>query len=600
MKLLTKITLLCGLFAGTLYAQKDTVNLSEVLVSANRISIPFEKNSRSIVLITAEDIKHTPADNIAELLQQIAGIDVRTRGVDGMQSDLYIRGGSFDQTLVLIDGVKMDDIQTGHHTMNAILPLEVVQRIEIIKGPAARIYGQNAFTGAVNIVTKTVSDEQLNFGVNYGSYSNMKAVGSYGQSFDNGGVLTSFTYQASDGYRYNTDFENYSGFVKSEVDGYQFLGSFTERKFGANGFYASPDYKDQYEETQTSVLAVSKVFESEKITITPRISWKRNQDMYLFLRQDPDFFRNFHISNNYGAEANMELRSDLGKTGIGVDISSDLLASSNLGNRNRTTITAFLEHRFEFAQGKFDFTPGIAMSYFSDFNTEAFPGIDLGYRISEAVKLYGNVGYTYRVPTFTDLYYKGPTTEGNPDLEPESALAEELGIQLNLKAFNFEFALFQRNSENLIDWTRENEDDKWQTQNFSKVHTKGFDLNANYNFTVGVQPQRINLGYSFIDDNIKDVDVAYARYSLNSIKHHLTSNIITRFSNIFSQEIAFRFVERTDGSTYNLMDAKFLADLNKWEISATFNNIFNEVYTETNLVPMPLGNYMLGVRYRVY
>ncbi len=600
MRISNKILYVLLFICASTYAQKDTINLKEVEITSNRISIPFEKNSRSIVLITAEQIQNSPADNIAELLQQVAGIDVRTRGVDGMQSDLYIRGGSFDQTLVLIDGVKMDDIQTGHHSMNAILPLEVVQRIEIIKGPAARIFGQNAFTGAVNIVTKDVSNDQLDLGVNYGSYDNFKAVGSWGQSFENGGILTSLTYQTSDGYRYNTDFENYSAFIKTEVDGYQFLGTFTERKFGANGFYASPAYIDQYEETQTSVLAVSKVFESEKTTVTPRVYWKRNQDMYLFLRQDPDYFRNLHISNNYGVEGNMELRSNLGKTGIGVDVSRDFLASNNLGNHDRTSVTAFFEHRFEFAQGRFDLTPGVALSYYSDFDTQAFPGIDMGYRISDAVKFYGNIGYTYRVPTFTDLYYNGPTTQGNPDLQPESALAEELGIKVNLNAFNFELAIFNRNSDDLIDWTKENEDDKWQTQNFSEVQTKGFDLNANYNFILGAQPQRINVGYSFIDDDIRDVDVAFTRYSLNSIKHHFTTDLVTRFSDVFSQEIAFRFVERTDGTTYNLMDTKFVAALNKWEITAVFNNIFNEEYTETNLVPMPKGNYMLGVKYRIY
>ena len=99
--------------------------LEEVVISAQRIETPFSKNSQSIMIITAEDIKLNPATSVAELLQQVAGLDIRQRGTKGMQADLYIRGGGFDQTLVLIDGIKMDDSQTGHHILNATLPFEI-------------------------------------------------------------------------------------------------------------------------------------------------------------------------------------------------------------------------------------------------------------------------------------------------------------------------------------------------------------------------------------------------------------------------------------------------------------------------------------------
>ena len=118
--------------------------LDSITIKSTRIELPFKKNSRTITLISSEIIRQSPATNLAELLQQEAGIDVRRQGVNGMQADLYIRGGSFDQTLLLIDGIKVEDPQTGHHTLNMALPLEVIERVEIIKGPAARVFGQNA------------------------------------------------------------------------------------------------------------------------------------------------------------------------------------------------------------------------------------------------------------------------------------------------------------------------------------------------------------------------------------------------------------------------------------------------------------------------
>jgi len=588
------------LFSNAVFAQQDTIKLKEVKVSSNRISLPFSKTSQTIKLISKEEINNATASNLADLLQQVAGIDIRRRGIDGMQSDLYIRGGNFDQTLILIDGVKMDDVQTGHHSMNAILPLEDIERIEIIKGPAARVYGQNAFTGAINIVTKKVRHNALNLNVNYGSYQNKKGLAAISQKYNEGDLYASVSFQKSDGYRYNTDFQNVNSFLKASIKNYQLISSFSQRKFGANGFYASPDYTDQYEETQTNLIAVSSSYKTSSLNIKPRIYWRRNQDMYLFLRDNPSYYRNLHISNKLGAETNVVVNSSLGKTGIGLDVSRTFLVSNNLGNHTRTIITGFLEHRFEF-DNKLDITPGIAVSYYSDFNTNAFPGLAVGYRISDKVKVYGNIGYTYRVPTFTDMFYVGPTTQGNPNLKPESALSEEIGFKYNTKSFFLTLALFNRNSDNLIDWTKENEADKWETKNFSKVITQGIETTATYQFEINNFNQALQLGYNYINDDIKDVNVQFTRYSLNSIKHQLTSSIQTEFFKNIHQNVSFRYIERTDGTSYNVVDAKILASLSKkFQISLNANNIFNTVYTETNLVPMPKGNIMAGLKYSIY
>lgn len=590
------------LFVGvSMYAQKDTIKLKEVSITTNRIILPFSKNSRAITLITSNEIKNSSSTNVADLLQNIIGIDIRRRGVDGMQSDLYIRGGNFNQTLVLIDGVKMDDAQTGHHTMNAILPLENIERIEIIKGPAARIYGQNAFTGAINIVTKSSIDNSLNLNFNYGSYNNIKGTTSLSQQFKNGNVLASFGFQQSDGYRFNTDFENSTAFLKSNIKNYKLLTSFTQRKFGANGFYASPDFKDQYEETQTSLVALSTRYSNNIVVVKPRLYWRRNQDIYLFLRENPSYYRNLHISNKIGAETNVVYNSVLGKTGIGIDISRIFLVSNNLGNHNRTAITGFLEHRFELLNENLDITPGVAISYYSDFDSKAFPGVDIGYRISDRIKFFGNVGYTYRVPTFTDLFYVGPTTMGNPDLKPESALAEELGFKYVTPNFKINLALFHRKSDNLIDWTKDNEEDTWETRNFSEVTTKGIETEINLNFNLANYKQEFTVSYSFMEDVIKDTNIKYTRYTLNSIKHQISSSFNIKFTTLLSQNITYRYVERTNGESYIIIDTKVSAKIkNKTNFFVTVNNILNTKYTETNLVPMPKANLMFGLSYKIY
>lgn len=581
--------------------EKKMENLDEIILTSNRIEVPFSENSRTIHVISTEDIQNSTSNNVADLLQQFTGVDIRRRGVDGMQSDLYIRGGSFDQTLVLIDGIKTENPQTGHHTMNIMIPIENIERIEIIKGPAARIYGQNAFTGAINIVTKKIVNTQLTGELAYGSYHTGTVAVTGGINLKNSSHQVHVSRKVSGGYRYNTDFKNRNVFIKSKFNTsstpIDVIATFMDRKFGANGFYASPKAKDQYEETQSSLVGVSTNLSSNNFTFKPKIYWKRGQDMYEFIRDKPEVYRNLHITNKIGGEFNTTLDSKIGMTGFGVDVAQVFISSNNLGDHDRTMITGFLEHRFSIFNEKFDVTPGVALTYYSDFDFHAFPGIDLGYRVSESFKVYGNMGYTYRIPTYTDLYYSSPITIGNINLNPEKALSEEIGAKYNSKKFTVNVALFYRDAKDLIDYVKEKEEDKWKAENLAEVTTKGIETEVQYRFDLSGFQQNFNMGYTFLEDNILEQDLPFSRYSLNSIKHQLTANFGSQFLKYLRQNIAFRFIERPDGTSYSVVDFKLTAMYKDLELSGMFNNIFNTEYTETNLVPMPKSNVLFILKY---
>ena len=602
LKLRFAFTLLLVATSSIIAQQTQTrQELDTVLIKSTRIDIPFKENARTIQIITADIIKKSAATNVAELLQQVAGVDIRRRGTAGSQADLYIRGGGFDQTLLLIDGIKMDDAQTGHHTLNAALPIEVIERIEIVKGPAARIFGQNAFNGAINIVTKKKLNSTVSANIEAGSFGQLNGSVTFGKETENTTIIAYIGTLTSDGYRINSDYENYNYFFKGTFNKQKqpinVIATFFDRKFGAQNFYTPPSFGlNEYEETQNSLLGISTTFQSEKFKLTPRLYWRRGQDIFLLQRDNPSFYRNLHITNKVGAEANASYTSSLGITGFGLDISRVSISSNNLGDRNRTMVNLFLEHRFK--TGNFDITPGVAVTYFSDFKFHAFPGLDIGYKVSDNLRAYGNIGYTYRIPTYTDLYYNDSSTTGNPNLKPEEALAQELGLKYNTNNLYATVSVFNRDADNLIDFIRPNTTaTKFEATNIAEVNTKGFEFDANYTFKIKDYDQSLAVGYTFLEDNIKDQDRDLSRYRLNTLKHHFTTRLRTQLFKNVSQNIIYKHAERTDGQSYNVWDASIIFNFNKFDFTVTANNIFNAEFIETGFVPMPESNVLFGLRY---
>ena len=589
------------LFSTVAFSQQDSARvLQQVVIQTNRIQTGFDETAASVIVISAADLKQAPAISVSDLLHYVAGVDIRQRGAHGVQADAGIRGSTFDQVLILINGIKISDAQTGHHSLNLPIDVDNIERIEVLKGPAARIFGQNAFAGAINIITKNPDKAFIKLQAIGGSNGLGGFRISAAQTSDKVKHYLSASRDFSDGYQYNTAYTINNFFYQSQVNTnvgkLSVLAGYTDRAFGANGFYASPAFTDQYETVQTSLAAVTlQTQPSEKVSIQHRVYWRRNFDDYIFNRFNPSAYRNLHLNNTVGYEANATLTHNHGSTGLGLDVNQLWLRSTNLGDRERTVVTLFAEHRIELLNKRLHLTPGIQFNYYSDFGANLFPGIDAGFNLTQHVAVFGNMGYTYRVPTYTDLYYSDPANLGNPELQPEYAISYEGGVKLiQSKKVQGQVSYFVRDGKRIIDWTKVQESDPWRPDNLIGINMQGVDLNITW------KPAKIiavNAGYTYIDAD-KVSDSGFSRYAFENLNHQAQGGVTLFYYKSFSHSINYRYCDRANLPDYHLVDSRLMWQGKTFGAFTDLTNIFDVTYKETNLVTMPGRWFKVGVSYR--
>lgn len=595
------------MFFNAVYANAQvdtTIVMSGLVVNGNRTSTPFSEASRNIQIITKKDISKKPVQSIPEILSYTPGVDIRQRGPMGVQSDIGIRGGTFEQTLILLNGIKLTDTQTGHHVMNIPIPLDNIQQIEVLKGPGARIYGRDAFAGAVNFITKIPDDQKIGLRTYAGSFGSLGnnltfslPMGKYKQSL-------SLSRDVSEGYRYNTDYKIDNIYYQSELpvkEGvYELIFGLTDRKFGANGFYISPNHTEQYEEVRTSITSLSYESNINRFYIKPRIYWRTNRDKYMIFRNNPGAYQNLHKTNLIGAEINSSYQSSMGVTGFGIEYRKEIIygdwlrggteLKSNIDGFERDDFGLFADHKFKIGR-RLDITPGAFLNWSSDFDLKAFPGIDFGYNINNKIRLFGNVGNSYRIPTMYDLYYIDSSHEGNPELMPEEAITYELGFRYLIKGISLEGIYFVRDASQLIDWVQNPEDSVWRSQNLQDVLTSGVELAMNIDFNELIRPDlwlsNIDLSYNYLDQNIDEVEGIQSRYALEHVRNQVILGINHKIAGKLKNSFKARYVDRIEQDSYLLLDDRiFYEHSDKFTAFLEVVNLTDQTYTEV-MTQMP-------------
>jgi len=571
--------------------------LDSIVVTSNRTPVTFTKLGRTISVLTKTELSKLPITTVQEALEYVNSLDVKQRGPEGVQADISIRGGTFEQTLILIDGTRLTDPQTAHHNMNLPISLDVIERVEILKGQGSRIHGSNAFGGIINIITKSNASNDLNVGLMGGDNAYYKFDINGSVKLSNTNHFFSISKNKSDGYRFNTNFENInisliSSFNFNSAVLKTILG-YTGKDFGANSFYTNK-FPNQAEKTRTKFAAITSEFNLGIFYFSPKVYWRGNDDEFLLNKDNPGFYKNNHNTNVFGGEVQATFENYFGSTSFGGEYVLDNISSNNLGIHNRERKGVFFEHRTNLLS-TININIGSYLYNYSNIGWKLWPGFDISYLPFSNLKLYANFGKAFRIPTYTEQFYNDPVTMGNSNLHPEETVNYEFGMNFNRGFSNFNLAFFVKEGKNLIDWVKANNNDKWEVRNISSITTRGLELNSSFNFNLidrSLPLKTIRLSYTFLDSG-KLNSKLQSRYILEYLKHQVILQIVHKLPFAITQSWVVKFEDRLNSQDHFIADTKLSKNFMNFNIFVKVTNLFNKIYDDIAGVPLP-GRWIIG------
>ena len=612
---------------------RQEVKLDEVLVTGSRAPLTALQSAKIVTVISRDDIQRAEASSINDILKLATGVDVRQRGGFGVQTDISINGGTFDQITILLNGVNMSSPQTGHNAADFPVSLSDIERIEVLEGASARVFGSSAFNGAINIVTRTDKESSVSVSAEGGSFGTFG--GDAGLSLRTGSVSQQLSggYTQSDGGTANSDFKRrrmyYMGSWESRYVNLSWQGGLSSQDYGASTFY-SARFNNQWEATRrfmASALADIRPFADERLVFSPSVYWHRDVDHYQLTRgkEGAKNGENYHRMDVYGASLNAHTTWLLGKTAVGVDLRKEHILSTAYGmlldesewtaihgsdrhydhRGDRTNTSLFLEHNV--ILGGFTLSAGVLANRNTglDNRFRFYPGVDLSYRPSDNWKFYASWNKALRVPTFTDLYTSNSAQQGDPNLSPERNSTFKIGTRYRTRGVEAVLSGFYSEGKNIIDWVYPiAESRKYQAMNIGKLDNMGYSADVTLNMdelVTGSFITRIKAGYAFIHQNHEtDREIFGSLYALEYLRHKATFQLDHRIWSRLSASWAVRWQQRMNNySPYTKVDVKLMWTAPSYRLYVKADNITCHRYYDLGAVRQPGLWIMAGGSVRI-
>lgn len=635
--------------------------LTEVTVAGTMSPLTALQSARIVGVISRQQIESAAVQTVNDLLKLAVGVDVRQRGGFGIQTDISIDGGTFDQITLLLNGVNISSPHTGHLAADFPVSLSDIERIEILEGAASRVYGASAFGGAINIVTRgtdsssalptregaNTNKTQVEAGVQGGSYATFGgdariAIRQTRPSLT-GGVGSgsiSATYQRSDGATLNSDFQRGNAYLRGQYDAPDFRidwqAGYSQKSYGANTFYSAA-YPNQYERNRRTIVSLGAETKG-RIRLRPEVYWNRLVDNFELIRGTTTG-ENFHRTDVHGARVTADVKWVAGRTAVGAEVREEGIYSTSLGlpitstdhhiagegdlfytkHDARTNLSMNAEHTLLLPH--FTASVGVLANNNSRFDDHLrfYPGVDLAYTPNASWRLFASYNKGFRLPTFTDLYYKSPTHEGNQGMRAEESHSFQLGTTFRSTLVDATLKGFYHRGRDMIDWVMYSADDVFHSANFD-LDNMGAQATATLNLaqlfhSPDAVLQRLQAGYTYIyQQRHDDTDVFKSNYAMEYLRHkfvctldhrivsHLSASWTLRWQDRMGSYILYENAQSTGRlvpyDPYTTLDLRLRWSAKHYELWAEGTNLLNQRYYDLGNIPQPGLVVLGGVRIR--
>lgn len=558
---------------------------TDVVVTATLSPVPESSVAKPVTVLTRAELESLGVTSTVDALRLAPGLDVRARGPRDVQADLSMRGATFGQQLVLADGVRLNDAQSGHHNGEFPLPLLALDRIEIVSGAGSAVHGADALGGVINLISRT--DRHSAFALSGGQHSLLAATASVtGVGLPTGWSATAWG-QQSDGFTFDRDFALGGGMVRGAVfPGVVVDARHQRRAFGANGFYGASPSKEW---TDLSLTSLTWNHADGAWTSSVRGTWKNHGDHFRWDIARPGFAENRHRTNAGELVASVSRRDAGGRAiTIGGTAGSDWVRSSNLGHHDFSRTSAFAELQAPLSpRGMIQ--AGVRADRYSSFGSQISPSVSGVYAADGGWRVRGSVGRAFRVPTFTELYYLDPNNEGNPLLSAERGWSIDAGVEYATRGWTMALSPFTRFDKNVIDYVRPVSTVRWHAENVRDVTTRGLEASATRRW----RDRMLRASYTWLDLDAPSL-TALSKYVLEYARHSLVVSATAPVGHGLRASATADVRSRLDGQRYTLVDARVTYAPRVWKRVSAYidaSNLLDVDYHEVLGVAMP-GRWM--------